>query len=82
MIISFHSCQVLVIPSFWLSYLMYSNATGPTQTYAALVYGAVLTGLFTVSTVFHCVAAVSNEGLVLNNFRLLSCQSHIEFVMS
>jgi len=54
---------VLVIPSFWLSYLMYSNATGPTQTYAALVYGAVLSGLFSVSTVFHCVAAVSNEGI-------------------
>ena len=54
--------QVLVLPSFWLSYLMYLSATGPTQTYAALVYGAVLTGLFTVSTVFHCVASVTNEG--------------------
>jgi len=54
---------VLVIPSFWLSYLMLCNATGPTQTYAALVYGAVLTGLFTVSTIFHIVAAVSNKGM-------------------
>jgi len=54
---------VLVIPSFWLSYLMLCNATGPTQTYAALVYGAVLTGLFTVSTIFHIVAAVSNQGM-------------------
>ena len=43
---------------------MFTNATGPTQTYAAMVYGAVLTGLFTVSTVFHMVAAVSKEGYV------------------
>ena len=61
---------------------MYSNATGPTQTYAALVYGAVLSGLFSVSTVFHCVAAVSNEGLVLNKIGLISCQSHNEIMMS
>merc|ERR1711936_957327 len=54
---------VLVMPSFWLSYLMFNNATGPTQIYAAIVYGAVLTGLFTVSTVFHMVAAVSKEGI-------------------
>merc|ERR1711936_1208655 len=33
---------VLVMPSFWLSYLMFNNATGPTQIYAAIVYGAVL----------------------------------------
>merc|ERR1712002_1054445 len=43
--------------------LMGKNATGPTQTYAAMVYGAVLTGLFTVSTIFHIVAAVSNQGI-------------------
>ena len=54
---------VLVVPSLWLSYLMISSARGPTQLYAASVYGAVLTGLFTVSTVFHSVAAVSEEGL-------------------
>lgn len=54
---------ILVVPSIWLSYLMISAAQGPTQLYAASVYGAVLTGLFTVSTVFHSVAAVSDEGL-------------------
>jgi len=52
---------VLVVPSIWLSYLMISSAQGPTQLYAASVYGAVLTGLFTVSTVFHSVAAVSDD---------------------
>ena len=55
--------QVLVIPSLWLSWLMVSNARGATQLYCSLVYGAVLTGLFTVSTVFHTVAAVSSGGL-------------------
>jgi len=54
---------VLVPPSAWLSYLMYNAATGPTQHWAALVYGAVLTGLFTVSTVFHTVAALSDQSI-------------------
>ena len=54
---------MLVIPSLWLSWLMVSNARGATQLYCSLVYGAVLTGLFTVSTVFHTVAAVSSGGL-------------------
>jgi len=54
---------VLVVPSIWLSYLMISSAKGPTQLYAAWIYGAVLTGLFTVSTVFHSVAALSSGGI-------------------
>jgi len=54
---------VLVPPSAWLSYLMYNGATGPAQVWAALVYGSVLTGLFTVSTVFHTVAAVSDGSI-------------------
>jgi len=54
---------MLVFPSVWLSYLMISSARGPTQLYAAWVYGAVLTGLFTVSTVFHSVAALSSGGI-------------------
>lgn len=53
-----------VLPTAWLSYLMYQSAVGPTQSYAAFVYGCVLTGLFTVSTVFHCVAAVSQQSLL------------------
>ena len=35
---------------------------GTAQLYCSLVYGAVLTGLFLVSTVFHTVAAVSSGG--------------------
>ena len=35
---------------------------GTAQLYCSLVYGAVLTGLFSVSTVFHTVAAVSSGG--------------------
>ena len=70
---------VLVVPSIWLSYLMVSSATGThttphpaqdtepvpgaAQLYCSLVYGAVLTGLFSVSTVFHTVAAMSSGGL-------------------
>jgi len=54
---------ILVLPSIWLSYLMISNATGPTQFYCCVVYGAVLTGLFTVSTIFHTVAAISSGGI-------------------
>lgn len=54
---------VLVPPAAWLSLLMYWAATGPTQRWAAVVYGAVLTGLFTVSTVFHTVAAVSHNSM-------------------
>ena len=53
---------VLVVPSLWLSYLMISSASDTTQLFAASVYGAVLTGLFTVSTVFHSVAALSDDG--------------------
>jgi len=53
---------VLVIPSFWLSYQMVQASNGPIQLYAACIYGAVLTGLFTVSTLFHTVAAVNNNG--------------------
>merc|ERR1719510_1930351 len=55
---------VLVPPSAYLSYSMMEAAVGPAQTYAALVYGIVLTGLFTISTVFHCVAAVFENGLL------------------
>jgi len=57
---------ILVIPSFWLSWQMISAAKGPTQLSAACIYGAVLTGLFTVSTVFHSVAAVSSGGIWRN----------------
>ena len=38
------------------------SCAGTTQLYCSLVYGAVLTGLFLVSTVFHTVAAVSSGG--------------------
>ena len=54
--------QIIVVPSVWLSYQMISNAKGPTQLYCSLVYGAVLTGLFLVSTIFHTVAAINNHG--------------------
>jgi len=54
---------VLVFPSVWLSWLMVANARGAAQLYCSLVYGAVLTGLFTVSTVFHTVAALTTGGL-------------------
>jgi len=54
---------VLVPPALWLSLLMYWGATTPTQQWAACVYGAVLTGLFTVSTVFHTVAAISDKSI-------------------
>jgi len=54
---------VIVIPTIYLSYLMISSATGTAQLYCSLVYGAVLTGLFLVSTVFHTVAAVSSGGI-------------------
>jgi len=54
---------VLVPPSAWLSYLMYTSATGEAQHWAALIYGAVLTGLFSVSTVFHTVAALSDDSI-------------------
>ena len=57
------SPQVLVFPSVWLSWLMVANARGAAQLYCSLVYGAVLTGLFTVSTVFHTVAALTTGGL-------------------
>jgi len=43
--------------------MMYLSAVGTAQVYATLVYGTVLTGLFTVSTVFHAVAAVSNHSV-------------------
>ena len=39
-----------------------SSCLGTAQLYCSLVYGAVLTGLFSVSTVFHTVAAVSSGG--------------------
>jgi len=54
---------IIVVPSVWLSYQMISNAKGPTQLYCSLVYGAVLTGLFLVSTIFHTVAAINNHGM-------------------
>merc|ERR1712130_431407 len=54
---------VLVVPSLWLSYLIISSARDTTQLYAASIYGAVLTGLFTVSTVFHTVAAISDKSI-------------------
>ena len=38
------------------------SCAGTAQLYCSLVYGAVLTGLFLVSTVFHTVAAVSSGG--------------------
>jgi len=53
----------LVVPVAWLSYMMLQAAVGSAQVYAALVYGAVLTGLFSVSTVFHLVAAICREGI-------------------
>jgi monocyte-to-macrophage differentiation protein len=54
---------LLVPPTAWLSATMYQAANGPAQQWAALVYGAVLTGLFTVSTVFHTVAALSQASI-------------------
>merc|ERR1719445_1299086 len=54
---------VLVPPALWLSLLMYWGAITPTQKWAACVYGAVLTGLFTVSTIFHTVAAISDKSI-------------------
>ena len=39
-----------------------SSCLGTAQLYCSLVYGAVLTGLFSVSTAFHTVAAISSGG--------------------
>jgi len=52
----------LVVPVAWLSYMMMQSAVGPVQAYASAVYGAVLTGLFSVSTVFHVVSATCEDG--------------------
>jgi len=52
---------VLVVPSFWLSRNLVSAAESPRQFWSAVVYGLVLTGLFTVSTVFHTFAAFSSN---------------------
>lgn len=54
---------VLVPPTAWLSYSMYTSATGQAQQWAALVYGAVLFNLFLVSTIFHTVAALSDKSI-------------------
>jgi len=54
---------VLVLPVSWLSWHMVVSAEGVTQLWSSLIYGAVLIGLFTVSTVFHTVACVSHSSL-------------------
>eukprot|EP00088_Acartia_fossae_P012023 TRINITY_DN1614_c0_g1_i1.p1 TRINITY_DN1614_c0_g1~~TRINITY_DN1614_c0_g1_i1.p1 ORF type:complete len:288 (+),score=8.95 TRINITY_DN1614_c0_g1_i1:92-955(+) len=57
---------ILVIPTFWLSKNLLDSADSPQQYFSALVYGLVLTGLFTVSTVFHTVAAFSTNSIWRN----------------
>jgi len=59
---------VLVIPTFWLSKNLILSADSPKQYFSAVVYGLVLTGLFTVSTIFHTVAAFSTKSIWRNLF--------------
>jgi len=54
---------VLIVPSYFLSMSLIDSAANKAEFWAALVYGLVLTGLFTVSTVFHAVAAFSSNSL-------------------
>lgn len=59
---------VLVVPSACLSRSLLESAGSPREAYAAAVYGLVLTGLFTVSTVFHTVSAFSQNSLIRDLF--------------
>ncbi|XP_023330324.1 monocyte to macrophage differentiation factor [Eurytemora carolleeae] len=59
---------LLVVPTFYLSICLINVADNALEYWAALVYGFVLTGLFTVSTVFHTVAAFSSNRLWRNIF--------------
>jgi len=52
---------VLVVPTFWLSFNLIRSAETQQQYFSAIVYGLVLTGLFTVSTIFHTVSAFSTN---------------------
>lgn len=54
---------VLVLPSLWLSKNLIDSAENYQQYWSAVVYGLVLTGLFSVSTIFHTVSAFSTNRL-------------------
>ena len=46
-----------VIPIMWYSYCLIMSAETPKQYWAAWIYGCVLIGLFSVSTIFHVIAS-------------------------
>lgn len=59
---------VLVVPAACLSRGLLESAGSHREAYAAAVYGLVLTGLFTVSTIFHSVSAFSKNSVLRDLF--------------
>ena len=55
--------QLWVIPIIWYSYCLIMSAESPQQYWAAWIYGFVLTGLFSVSTIFHAIASFEKSSL-------------------
>ena len=55
--------QLWVIPIIWYSYCLIMSAETPQQYWAAWIYGFVLTGLFSVSTIFHAIASFEKSSL-------------------